>query len=73
MIRMNINPNPDLSMHWSDCPVKLPAKLAYHSNVLYNDRLIVTGGINGNASASVYCEDLIENATTKTASQHAII
>jgi hypothetical protein len=36
MIRMNINPNPDLSMHWSDCPGKLPAKLAYHSSVLYN-------------------------------------
>jgi hypothetical protein len=49
MIRMNINPNPDLSMHWSDCPVKLPAKLAYHSSVLYNDHLIVTGGDNGNA------------------------
>jgi hypothetical protein len=49
MIRMNINPNPDLSMHWSDCPVKLPAKLAYHSSVLYNDHLIVTGGYSGNA------------------------
>ena len=23
MIRMNINPNPDLSMYWSECPVKL--------------------------------------------------
>jgi hypothetical protein len=49
MIRMNINPNPDLSMHWSDCPVKLSAKLANHSSVLYNDHLIVTGGYNGNA------------------------
>jgi hypothetical protein len=49
MIRMNINPNPDLSMHWSDCPVKLPTKLAYHSSVLYNDHLIVTGGHTGNA------------------------
>jgi N-acetylneuraminic acid mutarotase len=48
VIRMNINPNPDLSMHWSECPVKLPAKLAYHSSVLYNDNLIVTGGCNGN-------------------------
>jgi hypothetical protein len=36
MIRMNINPNPDLSMHWSEYPVKLPAKLANHSSVLYN-------------------------------------
>ncbi len=25
MIRMKIDPNPDLSTHWSDCPVKLPA------------------------------------------------
>jgi hypothetical protein len=44
MIRMNIDPNPDLSTHWSDCAVKLPAKLAYHSSVLYNNQLLVTGG-----------------------------
>ena len=44
MIRMNIDPNPDLSTHWNACPVKLPAKLAYHSSVLYNNQLIVTGG-----------------------------
>jgi N-acetylneuraminic acid mutarotase len=44
MIRMNIDPNPDLSTHWSDCPVKLPAKLAYHSSVLYNNQLMVTVG-----------------------------
>ena len=48
-IRMNINPNPDLSMHWSECPVKLPTKLANHSSVLYNNHLIVTGGHNANA------------------------
>jgi hypothetical protein len=52
MIRMNINPNPDLSMHWSDCPVNLPAKLASHSSVLYNDHLIVTGGQSGNGGVS---------------------
>ena len=44
MIRIKIDPNPDLSTHWSDCPVKLPAKLAYHSNVMYNDHLYVAGG-----------------------------
>ena len=44
MIRMNIDPNHDLSTHWSDCPVKLPAKLAYHSSVLYNNQLMVTVG-----------------------------
>jgi hypothetical protein len=49
MIRMNINPNPDLSMHWTYGPVKLPTKLTGHRSVLYNDHLIVTGGRNGNA------------------------
>ena len=44
MLRMNIHPNPDLSMHWSDCPVKLPAKLTSHSSVLYNNYLLVSGG-----------------------------
>ena len=44
MIRMKIDPNPDLLTHWSDCPIKLPAKLAYHSSVVYNDHLYVTGG-----------------------------
>jgi ribosomal protein S20 len=53
MIRMNINPNPDLSMHWSNCPIKLPAKLDYHSCVLYNDQLIVTGGDSENRN--FYC------------------
>ncbi|CAB3997911.1 Kelch repeat type 1-containing [Paramuricea clavata] len=48
MIRMNINPNSDLSMYWSECRVK-PAELTYHSSVLNNDHLIVTGGYNGNA------------------------
>jgi hypothetical protein len=45
-----INPKPDLLMHWNECPVKLPAKLAYHSSVLYNDHLVVTGGYNGNGT-----------------------
>ncbi len=49
MIRMNIHPNPDLSTHWSECPIKLPTKLEYHSSVLYNDHLMVTGGHDGNA------------------------
>ena len=44
MIRMKIDPNPDLSTHWSDCPVKLPAKLVCHSSVVYNDHLYVAGG-----------------------------
>ena len=44
MIRMKIHPNPDLTTHWSDCPFKLRAKLAYHSSVVYNDHLYVSGG-----------------------------
>ena len=44
MIRMKIDSNPDLATHWNDCPVKLPAKMAYHSSVVYNDHLYVAGG-----------------------------
>ncbi len=55
MIKMNIDPNPDLLMHWSDCPMKLPAKLHHHSSVLHNDQLIVTGGYNGNLGAISDC------------------
>jgi hypothetical protein len=70
MIRMNINPNPDLSMHWSECPVKLPTKLAYHSSVLYNDHLIVTGGHNGIAiSDCIHDVQLVPPYTVKTLSR----
>ena len=70
MIRMNINPNPDLSMHWSECPVKLPAQMAYHSSVLYNDHLIVTGGHNGNATSdSIHEVQLVPPYTVKTLSR----
>ena len=44
MIQMKIGPNPDLSTHWSDCPVILPSKLAGYSSVVYHDHLYVTGG-----------------------------
>ena len=40
IIRMNIDPSPDLSVHWAECCVKLPTKLGYHSSVLYNNKLI---------------------------------
>ena len=55
MIRMNTEPKPDLSMHWSDCPVKLPTKLQHHSSVLYNDQLLVTGGYDANLRATSNC------------------
>ena len=51
MIRMNVDAYPDLSIDWSECPVKLPSKMAFHSSVLYNDKLMVTGGYNGNATS----------------------
>ena len=44
MIRMNIRPVPDLSIHWSDFAAKLPAKMFALSSVVYKDRLFVTGG-----------------------------
>jgi N-acetylneuraminic acid mutarotase len=70
MIRMNINPNPDLSVYWSDCPVKLPTKLANHSSVLYNDHLIVTGGRKGNGiSDCIHEVQLVPPYTVKILSR----
>ena len=46
--RVNSLQNPNLSAHWSDSPVKLSAKLRYHSSVVYKDQLVVTGGQNAN-------------------------
>ena len=51
MIKMNVDPHPDLSTHWSECPMKLPTKMAYHSSVLHNDKLLVTGGFDENATS----------------------
>ena len=48
MIRMNVDPLADLSIHWSECPVKLPGQLGSHSSVLYGEKLMVTGGESGN-------------------------
>ncbi len=70
MIRMNIHPNPDLSMHWSECPVKLPAELEWHSSVLYNDHLMVTGGDDRNAASDCIREvQLVPPYTVKTLSR----
>ena len=48
---MNVDLHPDLSIHWSDCPVKLPSKMAHHSSVLYDNKVIVTGGRDNNATS----------------------
>ena len=47
MINMKVDPKPDSSLHWSDCPVSLRAKLKYHSSVVYNNQLIIAGGNSG--------------------------
>ena len=70
MIRMNVDPHPDPSMHWSECPVKLPAKLAYHSSVLYDNTLMVTGGYDGNATSDKIHEvQVVPPYTVKTLSR----
>ena len=70
MIRMNVDPLPDLSIHWSECPVKLPAKLAFHSNVLHDDKLMVTGGYAGNATSDkIYEVQVVPPYTVKTLSR----
>ena len=69
MIQMNVYPYPDLSTHWSECPIKLPAKLVYHSSVLYNDKLMVTGGYDGNATSNKIHEvQVVPPYTVKTLS-----
>ena len=70
MFRMNIDPNSDLLMHCSECPVKLPTKLAGHSSVVYNDHLMVTGGYDGNAvSDCIFEVQLVPPYTVKTLSR----
>ncbi len=70
MIIMNIHPNPDFSMHWRECPVKLGTKLADHSSVLYNDHLMVTGGYGDNSRSDCIHEvQLVPPYTVKTLSR----
>ena len=70
MIRMNIHPDPDLSIHWSDCLAKLPTKLEFHSSVVYNDHLMVSGGYNGNATSDCIHEvQLVPPYTVKVLSR----
>ena len=70
MIRMNVDPYPDLSIHWSDCPIKLPATLVYHSSVLYNDKLMVTGGYDEDGTSDKIHEvQVVPPYTVKTLSK----
>ena len=70
MIRMNINPNSDLSKHGNHCPIKQPGKMRFHSSVLWNDQLIVSGGDNGNGSSDlIESVQLVPPYTVKTLSR----
>ena len=70
MIRMNADRHPDLSTHWSECPVKLPTKLAHHSSVLYDDKLMVTGGFDGVATSyKIHEVQVVPPYTAKTLSR----
>ena len=70
MIRMNVDSHPDLSTHWSDCPIKLPAKLVHLRSVLYNDKLMVTGGYDRNATSDkIYEVQVVPPYTVKTLSR----
>ena len=69
-IRMNVDPPPDLSTRWSDCPIQLPAKMAYHSSVLYDDKLMLTGGYDGDATSDKIHEvQVVPPYTGKTLSR----
>ena len=69
MIRMNVDPYPNLSTHWSDCPIKLPARMVHHNSVLYNDKLMVTGGFDGNVSDKIHEVQVVPPYTVKTLSR----
>ena len=70
MITMNVDPRPDLSTHWGECAVKLPAKLACHSSVLCKDKLMVTGGYGENATSDKIHEvQIVPPYTVKTLSR----
>ena len=70
MIRINVVPHPDISTHWSECPVKLPAKMAHLSSVLYDDKLMVIGGHGGNATSDrIHEVQVVPPYTVKTLSR----
>ena len=70
MIRMNVDPHRDLSTCWSEYLSKLPSNLAYHSSVLYDDKLMVTGGYDGNTTSDKIHEvQVVPPYTVKTLSR----
>ena len=70
VIRMDVDPHPDLSIHWSECPMKLPANLANDSSLLYNDTLLVSGGKNENGTSDrIHEVQVVPPYTVKTLSR----
>ena len=70
MIGTNVDPYPDLLIQWSKCPVNLPAKMTFHSSVLSNDKLMVTGGCDRNATSDKIHEmQVVLPNTVKTLSK----
>ena len=70
MIRMNVHLQPDLSAHWSECPARLPTRMTYHSSDLYDDKVMVTGGCDANATFDRIDEvQLVPPYTVKTLSR----
>ena len=70
MISMNVDSYPDLSIYWSKCPGKLPAKMGSVSSVLYNDKIMVTGGYDGNTiSDKIHEVQIVPAYTVKNLSR----
>ena len=54
----SVNP----STPWTDCPIKMPKKMAYHASDLYKDQLLVCGGHDkklGETSDCIYAVQLV--------------
>ena len=64
MTRLNIRPIMD-STPWFDFSAKLSSKLCGHSNVVYNERLITTGGFQGSACSDRIHEILLVQPYTR--------
>ena len=60
MIRINIEPIPDLLITWNDFAAKLPARMCAHSSVVFKDSLFVTGGYNANQDVYSDCIHEVE-------------
>ena len=66
MLSMNLGPQLDPFIPWTECPVIIPAELDYHGSVLYDNQLIVAGGNTGDDTSDCIDEvQLVFPYTTK--------